>query len=348
MILVDFSAIMFQSIFASPKVANAELVDGKYQIEDIENVIRGLIISELFDYQSRNARYGNLVICLDSSNNWRRDILSSYKGSRKNARSESAIPFDKVFPIIEELKEQIVHNTIWDVIQVDRAEADDVILVLADEMANKEDVLIISSDKDMIQCQKYHDNITQYSPMKHEFLTFENKAHTMSRWILEHTILGDSADEVPKITDYTEFTEAFKKHCQMTPKEFLELNEEQQALFINTFDVVDKKGNKDIWKNMRLGAKTLEKIVSSGLDEFLDSNELYRKNLERNKQLVLMEYIPTYIKDECLEKIKTRKDINCNKFKEYLIEHSLTELSNTMPFNFYTTKLDISDLIEGF
>ena len=69
---------------------------------------------------------------------------------------------------------------------------------------------------------------------------------------------------------------------------------------------------------MRLGVKTLDKIVKNGLDEFLDSNELYRENLERNKKLILMEYIPEFIKTDCLNQIKT-KDVKSDEFKNYLI-----------------------------
>ena len=348
MILVDFSAIMFQSIFASPNVAEAKLNENnKYNAKDLENTVIGLIVGTLFEIQQYNVRYGNMAICLDSTHNWRNDILKTYKSKRKTNRDESPIPFNDLFPIINELKEYIDKYTPWNLVNVNRAEADDCILVLANEYANNEDVLIVSSDKDMIQVQSYHDNIAQYSPMKHEFITFENKAETMSRWIMEHIILGDSIDEVPKITDNTEFSDEFKKYIKMTPKQFLSLNESKQNEYIDNFDVVDKKGKKDVWKNMRLGVKTLDKIVKNGLDDFLDSNELYRENLERNKKLVLMEYIPDFIKTDCLSQIKN-KDVKYDKFKEYLEQHGLTILANAMPFNFSSKPLDLEDLLKGF
>lgn len=348
MILVDFSTIMFQSIFASPNVAEAKLNENnKYNSKDLENTIIGLIVGTLFEIQQHNVRYGNMAICLDSTNNWRNDILKTYKSKRKTNRDESPIPFDELFPIINELKEYIDKYTPWNIVKVERAEADDCILVLANEYANNEDVLIVSSDKDMIQVQSYHDNIVQYSPMKHEFITFENKAETMSRWIVEHTILGDAIDEIPKITDNTEFSDSFKDYIKMTPKQFLSLNESVQREYIDNFDVVDKKGKKDVWKNMRLGVKTLDKIVKNGLDEFLDSNELYRENLERNKKLILMEYIPEFIKDDCLKQIKT-KDVKSDEFKNYLNNRGLTILANAMPFNFNSKPLDLEDLLKGF
>ena len=108
MILVDFSAIMFQSIFASPNIAEAKLNENnKYNAKDLENTVITLIVGTLFEIQQHNARYGNMAICLDSAYNWRNDILKTYKSKRKTNRDESPIPFDELFPIINELKEYI-------------------------------------------------------------------------------------------------------------------------------------------------------------------------------------------------------------------------------------------------
>ena len=148
-------------------------------------------------------------------------------------------------------------NTPWKTICVSGAEADDVILCLAQFLGKTEEVLILSSDKDMIQA--------------------------------------------PRITEKTEFTDSFKEYLKnlnlnITPKEFLNLQEEEQTQITDNFNILNKKNEKDIWKNIKLGSKKIQKMIQENtLEEFLNSNELYKENYERNKILVLQEYIPTEI-----------------------------------------------------
>ena len=93
MILVDFSAIMFQNIFGASK--SSENTD-----DLVKNTI-GSIFYTLTYYQKMFKKYGNLVICLDShTKNWRKDVLKSYKSQRKENRDHSVIPFDVIFKAI--------------------------------------------------------------------------------------------------------------------------------------------------------------------------------------------------------------------------------------------------------
>ena len=58
-------------------------------------------------------------------------------------------------------------------LDVDGAEADDVIAVLTARLAAHGSVLILSSDKDFGQLQKYP-NVTQYSPILKRFVKIDN------------------------------------------------------------------------------------------------------------------------------------------------------------------------------
>lgn len=356
MLLVDFSGIMFQSIHSATATLKNELVlreDGKYNVDDIMPAIKGFVIQQLFNYQEMFSSYGSMTICLDShSNNWRKTVYSDYKASRKDEREESPIPFDKIFPYIDEMISQFIANTPWNVVKVRGAEADDVILVLAQAYSDVEEVLILSSDKDMIQAQQKA-NVKQYSPLTKKWITFETKSNSMNNWITEHIVLGDTADDVPRITDKTEFTASFKKYLDgiginYTPKEYLGLNPEKIVEIEENYNVLDKKGQKDIWKNPKLGPKTLQKIMESGeFEEWLNSNELYRPNYERNKKLVLQEYIPTEIFNECIIKYKenNKNNININEFKNYLYSAGLMTLAETLPKNFVSGTISIDDFL---
>ena len=57
-----------------------------------------------------------------------------------------------------------------------------------------ESVLVVSSDKDFQQLQKYS-NVQQWSPMKQDFLLCENSKD----FLVSHIISGDSSDGVPNI-----------------------------------------------------------------------------------------------------------------------------------------------------
>lgn len=342
MILVDFSAIMFQNIFGASK--SSENTD-----DLVKNTI-GSIFYTLTYYQKMFKKYGNLVICLDShTKNWRKDVLKSYKSQRKENRDHSVIPFDVIFKAINEFLDQLKINTPWKTICVSGAEADDVILCLAQFLGKTEEVLILSSDKDMIQAQR-NKNVKQYSPLTKKYITAETKSDNLDDWIQEHIILGDVADEVPRITEKTEFTDSFKEYLKnlnlnITPKEFLNLQEEEQTKITDNFNILNKKNEKDIWKNIKLGSKKIQKMIQENtLEDFLKSNELYKENYERNKILVLQEYIPTEIYNSIILSLKTQeKDkINISEFKDYLYKFGFFELAENLPDNFVSNSNSIS------
>ena len=79
---------------------------------------------------------------------------------------------------------------------MDNAEADDIIASVvfhvASEPKNYEKVLILSSDKDFIQLQKYN-FVSQYSPMQKKFVNGVDP----TTYIKEHILKGDRGDGVP-------------------------------------------------------------------------------------------------------------------------------------------------------
>ena len=63
----------------------------------------------------------------------------------------------------------------------------------------------------MLQAKKYGD-VTQYSLFTRKYITEETKhEESLDDWLLDHVILGDACDEVPKVVDFTEFSDEFKK-----------------------------------------------------------------------------------------------------------------------------------------
>jgi len=144
-------------------------------------------------YNNLFKTYGNLIICHEGKNslNWRRKIYNDYKRNRdKSKQEQSYLDLKKAFPIIEDVLNLYPTKQI----KIDEMEADDVMYALAIEFASKgEDVLVISTDKDMIQLKNHYDNIDVYSPMKKMFYK------AIPNIVMEKAICGDSSDNIPGI-----------------------------------------------------------------------------------------------------------------------------------------------------
>ena len=138
-------------------------------------------------------------------------------------------------------------------------------------------MLILSPDKDFIQSQR-SPNVKQYSTLTKKWIYPETKHSTMDEWIFEHVFTGDVSDNVPKVTDFTEFSENFIKHIQdynfknntkipLTVKAFKKLPRDVLQDIIDSYDIknYNKKGEDiglDIYKNKRFGPSDVKKIIT--------------------------------------------------------------------------------------
>ena len=341
MILLDFSALMHQMIFSSVKTIQPRKENEQYITKDFINYTKYLILENIFDIQNRFRNYKDLVICLDNTRNgnWRKDVLGSYKSQRTVTRAKSDINYSEVFKEIDGFLEFLKSHSPYHVVSVPKAEGDDVILCLAKHFAQREPIMIISSDKDMIQAQK-HGDVKQYSLLTRKFVTAETKSDNMEDWLLEHVVLGDACDEVPRVIDETVFSDDFQnflktKNITLTPKVFLENREKLETKFS------ELGFSKEFFKKERFGMSTLRRRIRDfgSLDRWLDSNELYRTNFERNKRLVLEEFIPEFILEESTKQIDLKTNFDFNAFRKYLEENQLRSLEDKMPDCFFTQKI---------
>ena len=358
MILIDFSSIIHRMIHTSVKNAKPSMKDGVFVTSEFIGLTKYYIMQELFSIkQEHGPNFGDLVICIDKSTAegyWRKDVYAGYKASRKSGRDESNLDYNEIFQNINELIEQIKNNLPWRVLEVPRAEADDIMLVLAQEFSPTEKILIHSPDKDMIQAQR-SDNVFQYSALTKKWLTADTKSDHMEAWVQEHCILGDAGDEVPKVIDHTEFTEEFIQYLKdngleaETPMDFRahEAPPERKKELIENFDVynLNRKGEstgvKAIYKQIRFGPTTLaKKIKEHGtVDAWLDSHPLYRPHYERNFKLVMSEGIPSNIWNEIIVQFKeANTEYNFKEFEDYLTSNELKSILMDLPSVFKITR----------
>ena len=185
MILIDLNQVLIsnlmQQINSNPKIA----LD--------ENLIRHMVLNSLRSYVRQfKSKYGNVVICCDSKNYWRREYFPFYKSNRKKDREKSGFDWTLIFQTLNKIREELKVNFPYKVLDVDGAEADDIIGVLSARQSPHEEVLILSSDKDFIQLQKYK-NVIQYSPIMKKFV----KSDSPTEYTKEHILRGDRGDGIP-------------------------------------------------------------------------------------------------------------------------------------------------------
>ena len=183
MILIDLNQVCIANILQEIK-----------QLKKIEPLlVKHMILSTLLFYRRKfRNQYGDLVICCDSKRSWRKDIFPFYKANRKSTRAKDDIDWNGIFEVINSITEDLKSKFPYAVISVDQAEADDIIGVLAKNYYRNEKIMIVSSDKDFLQLQKYY-SVEQYSPTQKKLL----QSSSPYQYLKEHIMKGDRGDGIP-------------------------------------------------------------------------------------------------------------------------------------------------------
>jgi len=140
MILIDNNQIVIACAFRIIK-QESEL--------DI-SMLRHMILNSYRMYRKKfHKKYGELVICHDAGNYWRKDIFPNYKANRKKRMKDSDVDWGEIFNALSSLREELKKNLPYKNLLVDRTEADDIIAVLSKMATSEEEIMIVSSDKDL-------------------------------------------------------------------------------------------------------------------------------------------------------------------------------------------------------
>ncbi len=184
MIIVDYSGICLATIIVN------KVLD--------EDMIRHMTLNSLRMYNAKfKSEYGDMVLACDGANNWRRGYFPQYKANRRNGRKDSDFDWQEAFRILHAIKDEIKENFPYKVIHEDGCEADDIVATLVEqtqEFGQHEKVMIVSSDGDFKQLQKY-DNVKQFSPLLKKFVVDDNPRLNLQLKILG----GDTGDGVPNV-----------------------------------------------------------------------------------------------------------------------------------------------------
>jgi hypothetical protein len=289
-ILVDFSQLAMAGIMQFQH----DLKNGSD--DKIVNLIRHVVLNSLQHNKKKfQAVYGDIVICADGRNYWRKGPFPQYKANRAKNRDASDINWKLVFDTLSKIRDELRDNFPYRVVCVEGAEADDVIGVLTEFYQEEElkttglveepqPILILTSDQDNFQLHK-HKNVKQFSPMHKKFVKPEYGA---SKALIDKICMGDTGDGIPNI---------------MSPD-----------------DVFVSGGRQKPFKKARL-----EDFYARGIDAC--ANDTERRNFQRNELLVSYDKIPADLQTQIINTYKAQTPVRSpKKIMDYLVANKCRNL----------------------
>jgi hypothetical protein len=234
MILVDLNQVLLAGLMA--QIANQK---GKLDEHLIRHMVLNIIRNHVKNFR---AEYGEVVLCCDNRKYWRKEYFPFYKASRKKNRDKSNLDWHLIFDMLAKFKQELKDNFPYKVLDVEGAEADDIIGTLAPRQAAHEKVLILSSDGDFLQLQNYS-NVKQYNPSQKKYVISEKPILELK----EKIIRGDKGDGIPNILSSSD---CFVRDLRQTPitqkvldklmsESYLEQNDTVKANFIRNATLID-------------------------------------------------------------------------------------------------------------
>jgi 5'-3' exonuclease len=185
-------------IFDYNQVAISNLMEqiGSSKTTVDESLVRHMILNTIRTYVKKfKASHGpEVVIACDNKNYWRRDIFPHYKASRKKAREASGHDWNSIFNCLGTIRDELMEHSPYKVVTVHTCEADDIIGTLVQKYSATQKIMILSSDKDFAQLQKFP-NVEQYSPILKKNIKEPLPAAQLKQLIIR----GDKSDGIPNI-----------------------------------------------------------------------------------------------------------------------------------------------------
>ena len=281
MICVDLNQVMIGSLMVHLHRAEDEIDEG---------LVRHIVLNNLRFYRTKfKDKYGELVLCNDDKEYWRRDYFPNYKANRKKDRASSPYDWDKIFTCLNMVRDELKDNFPYVSMRVSWAEADDIIAVLLMSRGDTKNI-IVSSDKDFIQL---HNLTDQYSPVTKKLVN----GHKPEDYLREHILKGDRSDGIPNVLSADDTFVKEKRQRPMRKTTIVTLMEAMQE-----YD-----------------PETLHQIVK------FDRDTLIRK-WQRNSTLIDLTKIPKRIVINILKEFDEAEVPDRSNLLNYFVNNKLTNL----------------------
>ena len=265
-------------------------INGRNAVELSEDLVRHMVLNSLRGINKKFRKdYGELVIASDGKHSWRKQIFPNYKANRKKNREKSGHDWETIFDVINRIKSELIEFMPYKLIEVETAEADDVIAVLIRKMEkivgpnHAKKILIVSGDKDFIQL--HNEWVKQYNPILNKYV---GKDETPSIYIKEHILKGDRSDGVPNIlSDDNVFVEGRRQRP--------------------------------------LSKKRINELICAGF-LYTSLNDEEQKNYDRNQKLIDLTFIPQELEEKIKSEFDNIKVATRDKILNYFISRKLKTL----------------------
>ncbi len=157
-------------------------------------VIRYMALNAIGNLNNKfRKEYGKIVVAIDSASSWRKKEFPYYKAKRNKDRNASSIDWNHLYSCIKSIVDEIDQFMPYPVIQVDGAEADDIIGTLARAAIKHQDMTVIcSGDTDFIQLQADNMWIKQWDNVRQKWVSHADP----KKYLFEHVIRGDEGDGI--------------------------------------------------------------------------------------------------------------------------------------------------------
>lgn len=284
MIVIDYSQTVIANFMND--------VGGRKDVEISVPLLRHMILNTIRSFKQRFGReYGEIVIACDNKKYWRKEFFPYYKANRKKARDQSGYDWSLIFDTMNTIKAEIDLIFPYKVIDVDGAEADDVIAALVEYSQtlsvgnvlfedDPQPFLIISGDHDFVQLQRFN-NVKQFSPIQKKFIKTDT---TPERIVLEHTFKGDKGDGIPNVLS--------ADNCFIT-------GERQKSVT----------------------SKKIEEWINK-----LPEDYEFQTRFKRNQILVDFNFIPLHIKNAVIDKYKSQPRKDKSQLLNYFMKHKMKQM----------------------
>ena len=268
MILVDANQIAISHLMVRQKIEDGINIDS----------VRRSIVRVLARIQKQfGPEYGKMILCYDDKSYWRTQVFPFYKKNRKQERETSKYDWDMVFSVLNKIRDEIRRNLPYYVIQVQGAEADDVIAALSRYNHNTDKILILSADKDFIQLHKYP-TVKQYDPIRNRWIENEDPI----QYLQEHIIRGDRSDGIPNILTCDDAIVSGKTQKKMSKEKISALASMDPADFTNYIRLRNWKRNSELIDFAKIPRPIVDNIImtynkyrvntSIDIQYFIDNN----------------------------------------------------------------------------
>jgi len=235
MILVDLNQVLLAGLMA--QISNQK--NAKLDEDLIRHMVLNIIRNHLKNFK---AEYGEVVLCCDNRKYWRKEYFPFYKAGRKKTREKSDLDWHLIFDMLAKFKVELKENFPYKVIDVEGAEADDIIGTLVPRHAPHEKILILSSDGDFLQLQQNY-NVKQYNPSQKKYIISPNPIMDLK----EKIIKGDKGDGIPNVLSPSDCFVRDLRQKPITQKvldklmseSYLEQDETTKANFIRNATLID-------------------------------------------------------------------------------------------------------------